>query len=47
MTDDPTSGYRVMGYFEDSPSGCYPEEVAYLGQPKEAVEDVYKRQAFM
>ena len=38
MTDDPTSGYRVMGYFEDSPSGCYPEEVAYLGQPKEAVE---------
>ena len=31
MTDDPTSGYRVMGYFEDSPSGCYPEEVAYLG----------------
>ena len=38
MTDDPTSGYRVMGYFEDSPSDCYPEEVAYLGQPKEAVE---------
>ena len=38
MTDDPTSGYRVMGYFEDSPSDCYPEEVAYLGQPKEAIE---------
>ena len=38
MTDDPTSGYRVMGYFEDSPSDCYPEEVAYMGQPKEAIE---------
>ena len=38
MTDDPTSGYRVMGYFEDSPSDYYPEEVAYLGQPKEAIE---------
>ena len=35
MTDDPTSGYRVLGYFEDLPSSRYPEGVSYLGQPKE------------
>lgn len=35
MTDDPTSGYRVLGYFEDFPSGRYPQEVPYLGQPNE------------
>ena len=35
MTDDPTSGYRVMGYFEDFPSDRYPQDVPYLGQPNE------------
>ena len=35
MTDDPTSGYRVMGYFEDFPSDRYPQDVPYLGQPSE------------
>lgn len=35
MTDDPTSGYRVLGYFEDFPSDRYPQEVPYLGQPNE------------
>ncbi len=35
MTDDPTSGYRVLGYFEDFPSDRYPIKVPYLGQPKE------------
>lgn len=35
MTDDPTSGYRVLGYFEDQPSNKYPKGVTYLGQPKE------------
>ena len=35
MTDDPTSGYRVLGYFEDSPSDRYPQDVPYLGQPGE------------
>lgn len=38
ITDDPTSGYRVLGYFEDSPSDCYPDEVIYLGQPKEVID---------
>lgn len=37
MTDDPTSGYRVLGYFEDVLSERYPKGVAYLGQPKEAI----------
>ena len=35
MTDDPTSGYRVVGYFEDFPSDRYPQDVPYLGQPNE------------
>ena len=38
MTDDPTSGYRVQGYFEDFPSDRYPMNIAYLGQPCEAVD---------
>lgn len=44
MTDDPTSGYRVVGYFEDVPSDRYPKNVAYLGQPKE-VNEYLKRNA--
>lgn len=35
MTDDPTSGYRVLGYFEDFPSDRYPSDVLYLGYPQE------------
>ena len=35
MTDDPTSGYRVLGYFEDFPSDRYSQDVPYLGQPNE------------
>lgn len=38
MTDDPTSGYRVIGYFEDLPSLHYPKGVIYLGRPKEAID---------
>ena len=35
MTDDPTSGYRILGYFEDFPSDRYPQDVPYLGQPSD------------
>lgn len=35
MTDDSTSGYRVLGYFNDLPSERFPESVPYLGQPKD------------
>lgn len=38
MTDDLTSGYSVLGYFDDSPSDHYPVNIVYLGQPKEAVD---------
>ena len=38
MTDDPTSGYRVLGYFEDFSSDRYPRNIAYLGQPCQAVD---------
>lgn len=37
MTDDATSGFRVMGYFEDVPSKNFPENVPYLGHPREVV----------
>ena len=38
MTDDPTSGYRVLGYFEDFPSDRYPMNMAYCGQPSQTVD---------
>lgn len=38
MTDDPTSGYRVVGYFDYTPLKCYPDDIPYLGQPKEAID---------
>lgn len=38
MTDDPTSGYRVLGYFEDFPSERHLMNITYLGQPKDAVD---------
>lgn len=44
MTDDPTSGYRILGYFEDSPSDRYPQGVPYLGQPNE-VNDFLEKHA--
>lgn len=37
MTDDPTSGFRVVGYFEDIPSVHFPSNVPYLGHPKKVV----------
>ena len=44
MTDDPTSGYRILGYFEDFPSDRYPQDVSYLGQPNE-VNDFLEKHA--
>lgn len=37
MTGDPTTGFRITGYFCDVPSDDFPEDVPYLGQPKEVV----------
>ena len=33
MTDDVTSGFRVIGYFDDQPGSRFPEKVNYLGKP--------------
>lgn len=38
MTDDPTSGFRVIGYFEDVPSDKFPEVLPYLGSPKDIMD---------
>lgn len=37
MTGDPTSGYRVIGYFAESPSGLYPPHLPYLGTPEQVI----------
>lgn len=37
LADDSTSGYRVMGYFEDFPSNNFPDEVKYLGKIDEII----------
>ena len=42
MTDDPTSGYRILGYFEDFPSDRYPQNISYLGQPNEVTDFLEK-----
>lgn len=33
MTGDPTSGFRVIGYFAEKPSALYPNRFPYLGTP--------------
>lgn len=37
MTGDPTTGFRIIGYFNDQPSTNYPHSIPYLGTPREVV----------
>lgn len=37
MSGDPTTGFRIIGYFDDLPSTNFPASIPYLGQPKETV----------
>lgn len=37
MTGDPTTGFRVIGYFGDLPAESFPPDIPYLGQPREVV----------
>lgn len=37
MMGDPTTGYRIIGYFNDQPSSHFSTLLPYLGQPKEVV----------
>lgn len=37
MTGDPTTGFRITGYFDDLPSANFPTSIPYLGRPKETV----------
>lgn len=49
MSEDPTTGFRIKGYFDDAPSRNFPESIPYLGipqqvigyLPQEHVEEVY------
>lgn len=38
MSGDPTSGFRVKGYFDDSPSPLLPDRVPYLGGIDKAMD---------
>lgn len=37
MTNDPTSGFHVIGYFDDTLSDHFPETNFYLGKPDQAI----------
>ncbi len=37
MTSDSSSGFNVMGYFNDAPAASFPDELPYLGKPETAV----------
>ena len=45
MTADPTSGFRVVGYFAEHPSDNYPKECRYLGTPQEVIPYLKKSKA--
>lgn len=38
MTNDPTSGYRVIGYFDSVPNENFPASCPYLGKPEETID---------
>nr|WP_302830165.1 undecaprenyl-phosphate glucose phosphotransferase [uncultured Bacteroides sp.] len=37
MTSDPTSGFRILGYFAENESALYPKSLPYLGHPHEVL----------
>lgn len=45
MTADPTSGFKVVGYFAEHPSDNYPKECRYLGTPQEVIPYLKKSNA--
>lgn len=45
MTADPTSGFKVVGYFAEHPSDNYPKECCYLGTPQEVIPYLKKSKA--
>lgn len=38
MINDPTSGYRVIGYFDSVPNENFPASCPYLGKPEETID---------
>lgn len=37
LTDDPSIGYWVCGYFDTEPNGSFPKECPYLGTPRDVI----------
>lgn len=44
MINDPTSGFRVMGYFAETISSQFPEKNFYLGTPDQALNYLHTHQ---
>ena len=44
LTDDPTSGFRIIGYFAEQASDCYPQQLRYLGCPANVIPFVANNQ---
>lgn len=42
MAGDSTTGYRIIGYFNNFPSDCFPESVPYLGHPQNVIPFLQK-----
>lgn len=42
MTETPTLGYRVLGYFDNTPNPNFPKKCPYLGKPDEVIDYLEK-----
>lgn len=45
LTDDPSIGYWVCGYFDTKPNEAFPEECPYLGTPQDVISYLEKHKA--
>lgn len=45
LTDDPSIGYWVCGYFDTEPNGSFPKECPYLGTPRDVISYLEEHKA--
>lgn len=46
LSDDPSTGYKVNGYFDDKPNPEMPSQCCYLGRPEE-VQNYLKKNSYI
>lgn len=44
MVGDPTTGFRIIGYFDDLPTNQFPDHIPYLGVPSEVIPCLQNQQ---